>query len=63
MRNLKPFLIAAYAEPDRIALASTGDMLGMSLNNLLSGSVFNMANNALPWSQVLGTTRQTIPSR
>jgi ferric-dicitrate binding protein FerR (iron transport regulator) len=63
MSNVKPFLIAAYGEPDRIALASTGDMLGMSLNNLLSGSVFNMANNALPWSQVPGTTRPAIPSR
>ena len=63
MSNLKPFLIAAYGEPDRIALASTGDMLGMSLNNLLSGSVFNMANNAMPWGHVTGTSRPTIPSR
>jgi hypothetical protein len=61
--NLKPFLMAAYGEPDRIAVASTGDVLGMSLNNFLSGSVFNLANNALPWAQVLGTTGARSSSR
>jgi hypothetical protein len=61
--NLKPFLMAAYGEPDRIAVASTGDVLGMSLNNFLSGSVLNMANNALPWAQVLGTTGARSSSR
>jgi ferric-dicitrate binding protein FerR (iron transport regulator) len=61
--NLKPFLVAAYGEPDRIAVASTGDVLGMSLNNFLSGSVFNLANKALPWAQVLGTTKARSSSR
>jgi hypothetical protein len=61
--NLKPFLIAAYGEPDRVAVASTGDVLGMSLNNFLSGSLFNMANDALPWAQVLGTTGARSSSR
>jgi hypothetical protein len=61
--NLKPFLMAAYGEPDRIAVASTGDVLGMSLNNFLSGSLFNLANNALPWAQVLGTTGARSSSR
>ncbi len=61
--NLKPFLIAAYGEPDRVSVASTGDLLGMSLNNFLSGSIFHMATDALPWAQVLGTTGAQSSSR
>jgi len=61
--NLKPFLIAAYGEPDRVAVAATGDVLGMSLNSFLTGSVFRMATNALPWAQVLGTTGARSSSR
>jgi len=63
MTNMKPFLMAAYGEPDRIALASTGDLLGTSFNNILSGSLFNLAQNALPLAQVLETTPSLAPSR
>jgi len=63
MSNMKPFLIAAYREPDRIALASTGDLLGSSFTNFLSGSVFGLANNAVPWAQFLGTTHSPFSSR
>jgi hypothetical protein len=61
--NPKPRLIAAYAEPDRVTLASTGDLLGISLNNLLTGSVLGAARNMLPLTQLLGTSQAPIPSR
>jgi len=61
--NPKPRLIAAYAEPDRVTLASTGDLLGISLNNLLSGGVIGAARDMLPLAQLLGTSGAPIPSR
>jgi hypothetical protein len=61
--NPKPRLIAAYAEPDRVTLASTGDLLGISLNNLLSGSALSAARDMLPLAQLLGTSQAPIPSR
>jgi hypothetical protein len=51
--NLKPSLIAAYAEPDRITVASNENVLGKSVTDLLSG---NLAG-ALPFSQLQGTRR------
>ncbi len=63
MGNLQPSLIAAYADSDRISLASGGDLLGMKLNTFLSGSMAGMVGNALPWSQVMGTKREKVPSR
>jgi ABC-2 type transport system ATP-binding protein len=51
--NLKPSLIAAYGEPDRITIASNKNVLGKSVTDLLSG---NLAG-ALPFSQLMGTRR------
>jgi hypothetical protein len=51
--NLKPSLIAAYGEPDRITIASNKNILGKSMTDLLSG---NLAG-ALPFSQMMGTRR------
>jgi hypothetical protein len=61
--NFQPSLIAAYADSDRIALASGGDLLGLKLNGFLSGSVSSMVGNAVPWAQVMGTNRAKVPSR
>jgi len=63
LSNFKPMLIAAYAESDRIALASRGDLLGTSLNNFVSGSVVNLANNLAPLGQALGTIGGIFSSR
>jgi hypothetical protein len=61
--KLKPLLVTAYAQPDRLTLASTGDLLGISLNNLVTGGVFGMAKDMLPIAGLLGTTRGPNSSR
>jgi len=63
LANLPPSLIAAYADSDRIELASSGDLLGMKLNTFLSGSLSGIAGNALPFPQLPGTKREKVPSR
>jgi ferric-dicitrate binding protein FerR (iron transport regulator) len=55
--NLKPSLIAAYAEPDRITVATNRNVLGKSMTDLLSGNLLGMAGSALPFSQLQGTRR------
>jgi hypothetical protein len=61
--KLKPLLVTAYAQSDRLTLASTGDLLGISLNDLLSGGLFGMAKDMLPMAGLLGTTRAGNSSR
>jgi hypothetical protein len=58
MTHAKPFLLAAYAERDGIALASTGDLLGAGFNSMLSGGIFQMAQTAVPWKEIVGAKRQ-----
>jgi hypothetical protein len=40
--ELKPTLFTAYGEEDRITVATNGDLLGMSLNHLLSGNLMGV---------------------
>lgn len=63
LSNLKPFLIAAYGEPDRITLANSGEVPSMSLNNFLSGGVFGLAASGLDLGQFVGTSRAHSSSR
>lgn len=53
--NMKPLLVAAYGASDRLTVASSGDLLGMSLTNMMTGSLAGMAGNALPLGQLMGT--------
>jgi len=53
--NLKPTLIAAYGAPDRITVASGGDVLGARLEALLTGDPSGWAANSIPLGQLFGT--------
>jgi ferric-dicitrate binding protein FerR (iron transport regulator) len=49
--NMKSTLIAAYGEPDRISVATSGNLMGMNLSNLITGNL----QNAVPFTQFMGT--------
>ena len=55
--NMKSTMIAAYGEPDRISVATSGNLMGMSLNNLMTGNL----QGAIPFSQFMGT-RERAPA-
>ncbi len=61
--NPKPFLVTAYGEPDRITMASTGDLLGMGFSNFLSGGALGTLTEHLPFVPFPGTSRSQNPSR
>ncbi len=49
--NMKSTMIAAYGEPDRISIATSGNLMGLSLSNLITGNL----SNAVPFTQFMGT--------
>ncbi len=51
LSNMKSTMIAAYGEPDRISVATSGNLMGMSLSNLVTGNL----QNAIPLAQFMGT--------
>jgi hypothetical protein len=53
--NLKPTLIAAYGAPDRITVATAGDLLGGRLEALLTGDPSGWTAGSLPLGQLFGT--------
>jgi len=61
--NLKPFLIAAYGEPERITVAGSGNVPGMSLNGFLSGGLMGIVGNGLRLGNFAGTTGTRSSSR
>ena len=58
MGNMKPLMIAAYGQPDRISIAGTGDVLGSGLTNLVTGNLAGVVGNAVPFAQFQGTPRR-----
>jgi len=58
LANMKPLLIAAYGEPDRITVAGDGNGLGEGIAGLISGNLMGMVGNAVPFPQFQGTRRQ-----
>ncbi|HEV2446564.1 MAG TPA: FecR family protein, partial [Candidatus Sulfopaludibacter sp.] len=55
--NLKPLLYAAYAEPDRMTIAGSDNVLGSSLSNLMTGNLGGIVGGALPLKQFAGAGR------
>ena len=55
--NLKPMLYAAYGEPDRLTVATSANVLGASLTNLLTGNLGGIVGDALPIKQFVGATK------
>jgi hypothetical protein len=51
LSNMKSTLIAVYGEPDRISVATRGNLMGMSFSNLITGNL----QNAIPFTQFMGT--------
>jgi hypothetical protein len=51
LSNMKSTLIAVYGEPDRISVATSGNLMGMSFSNLITGNL----QNAIPFTQFMGT--------
>jgi hypothetical protein len=54
LTNMKPTLIAAYGEPDRITIAGNGNMFSAGMTTLLSGNLSNVVGSALPLGQFKG---------
>ncbi len=50
-KNGKSTMIAAYGEPDRISVATSGNLMGLSISNLITGNL----QNAIPFTQFMGT--------
>src|ERR1051326_5533719 len=53
--NMKPVLIAVYAEPDSITVATGGDLLGAGLGHSLTGNPGDWASGLMPFGQMSGT--------
>ncbi|HTS28975.1 MAG TPA: FecR domain-containing protein [Bryobacteraceae bacterium] len=56
LSNVKPMMIAAYGEPDRITISGTGD-LSSGMSNLMGGNLLGSLGNAVPFAHFMGTPR------
>jgi len=63
LTSLKPSLIAAYAEPERITFAANGDLLGPALASLMRGDLAGAAGSAIPFFQPHGTRKREMAYR
>ena len=55
--NLKPMMIAAYGEPDRLTVATRDNVLGTSLTDMMTGNLGSIVGNAIPLKQFVGAAR------
>jgi hypothetical protein len=55
--NIKPMLYAAYGEPDRMTIASSDNVLGAGLTNLMTGNLGGIVGDAIPLRQFVGAGR------
>lgn len=63
LASLRPHLIAAYAEPERITFAANGDLLGPALAGLMRGDFMAAAGSAVPFFQQHGTHKRQMSYR
>jgi FecR protein len=63
LTSIKPSLIAAYAEPQRITFAANGDLLGPALASLMRGDLAGAAGSAIPFLQPHGTRKREMSYR
>ena len=52
LSNMKSTMIAAYGEPDRISVATSGNLMGLNPSALLTGGLAG----AVPFTQMMGTS-------
>jgi hypothetical protein len=50
--DMKPMLLAAYAENDQITVAANGDMLAKGMSTLLGGNLLGVVGGAMPIGQM-----------
>jgi len=55
LSDVKPLMIAAYGEPDRITVAGNSNVLGDALTNFMSGNVPGIVGSVVPLHQFLGS--------
>jgi hypothetical protein len=61
--NMKPTLIAAYAEPDRLTVAANADLIGPSIASLMSGNITGLAGPLASFFQPEGTRKRQMSYR
>jgi hypothetical protein len=54
--DMKPSMVIAYGEPDRITIAARGDLFGLDLGAMAGGNVLQLGS-VLPIGPALGTLR------
>ncbi len=54
LSKMKPTFFAAYGEPDRITIASSGETLGIRASDFANGSLSGLTGNALPLGSIFG---------
>jgi FecR protein len=61
--SMKPTLIAAYAEPDRLTVAANADLIGPSIASLMGGNITGLAGPLASFFQPEGTRKREMSYR
>ena len=60
---MKPTLMAAYAEPDRLTVAANADLIGPSIASLMGGNITGLAGPLASFFQPKGTRERQMSYR
>ena len=58
LSTMKPTLIAAYGEPDRLTVSTGSNVFSGSLTNLMTGNLTGIIGQAVPLPQFAGQRRR-----